>query len=298
MHKPLILIDKVMKSDIGMAHSDKTAVAGRDNGEHGITATAVQDKIMKSGVIGIAQSQKNADVDVGSGGTDSITATANKDDKGSIAVTASQDVAETGDYSVSEVTLCPETDTDGCKGSNERHVETQRRVSAPDEKFKHSVDETVQADLTQGSKDILSETEEKQSGSKTEEMVENSNDTHIHKRSSVTIDFEGSEIDNTRGTVSSEKSSDKGAVEKIVANVDNVLRKPGNTDRETEGSETEEDVLGRKIFTMGSQDNLDELVESLHNSDSDKVLELQDEDFTSSSDGQELTVQVLLLAMV
>ena len=279
VHKPLILIDKVMKSDIGISHSEKaTAVADIDTRESGIAATAPQGKIVKHG-FGIAESRNQAVKDVGVG-----TATANMGDKGSIAVTASQDEVEIEEYSVSEVTLCPETDTDVDSARIDRlaPAKDQERVNASNMTLRQFDDETDHEEMIKGY-EILSGAK-----MKTEEIEDKSNVEDVQKRNrgSVSFNFEVSESDNTGEVVAyGEKTSDGVEKEKMVANTDNddvtktdkLERKTIDTDKEVENLELEEDIFGRKVFTIGSQDDLDELVESLHDSDND-LTEAQDEE--------------------
>ena len=281
MHKPLILIDKVMKSDIGISHSEKaTAVADIDTRESGIAATAPQGKIVKHG-FGIAESGNQAVKDIGVGTT---TVTANKGDKGSIAATARQDEVEIEEYSVSEVTLCPETDTDVDSARFERlaPAKDQERVNASNMTLRQFDDETDHDGMIKGN-EILSGAE-----IKTEETEDKSNVEDVQKRNrgSVSFNFEVSESDNTREVVAyGEKTSDGVEKERMVANTDNddvtktdkLERKTIDTDKEVENLELEEDIFGRKVFTIGSQDDLDELVESLHDSDND-LTETQDEE--------------------
>ena len=299
VNKPLILIDKVMKSDIGLSHNDKaTAVADIDskestavtashvdNKERGIAATAAQLRIETKHGFETDHNQKKM-VEDKAVGTSTIDATANKVGKRSITTTACQVEVQVEDYSVSEVTLCPENDTDVSKQHN----------PGSDKVFGKSLDDAGYAVMIKGDQGALSGAEGKMEA-RTDEMKSKLSGSGMENRNEklVATDFEGSDNDNARNNVAfGEKLSDKGEVEKIRTEIDKAMLKSDETsdnrrktdefvkendsaDKEMEDIGQQEDLLGRKVFTIGSQDDLDELVDSLHDDDDRKKTDDEEE---------------------
>ena len=226
---------------------------------------------------------------------------------GKFAVTDVEESAEvfstaaTADSSVSEQTLCPESlddlsITDSQKTLKDSKEKLSSSLSEKIIKGETSTEkimkvEPVKGDKVMAEKPAVKNQDEKSDENKTEEGIKK------RKRSSVTFDLErlqDADKDSTTGAKVPEAS--KASLEKLpiavkdtddtIATVDGVK----NWDDVQQAKDAGEE-LESGMFTVGSQDNLEDLVGSLHDDD-DTALEMPHDDDEKTIAGKGLEVQV------
>ena len=219
--------------------------------------------------------------------------------------------AATADSSVSEQTLCPESlddlsITDSQKTLKDSKEKLSSSLSEKIIKGETSIEkimkvEPVKGDKVMAEKPAVKNQDEKFDENKTEEGIKK------RKRSSVTFDLEGlqdADKDSTSGAKVPEASKDS-SLQKVPVAAKDTDETTAMVDGVQVGDDVQQAkesgegaVLERGMFTVGSQDNLEDLVGSLHEDDDTLEMPHDDDDKTVAGKGLEVQVNIVVVVLL